>query len=129
MLTRMVEIVRIDERPKPLGMIGAAGGMFLHRPGSARNGERRSLSQHSDFATRPKMGFPVPLRRCNPLWMLGGEIIRRFHDGPALRSKSMKTVLLQLTDDECGHMPKALQVPGSQPKSRRQIASATDRFR
>lgn len=41
-------------------------------------------------------------RHRDHLWMLGGEIIRRLHEEPVLRRKSMKTVILQLTDDECG---------------------------
>ena len=41
-------------------------------------------------------------RHRDHLWMLGGEIIRRLHEQPALRRKSVKTVILQLVDDECG---------------------------
>jgi hypothetical protein len=41
-------------------------------------------------------------RHRDHLWMLGGEIIRRLHDEPALRRKSIKTLILQLIDGECG---------------------------
>lgn len=41
-------------------------------------------------------------RHRDHLWMLGGEIIRRLHEEPALKRKSVKTLLLQLIDDECG---------------------------
>lgn len=36
------------------------------------------------------------------LWMLGGEIIRRFHEDPALRRRPISTVLLESMDPECG---------------------------
>jgi hypothetical protein len=41
-------------------------------------------------------------RHRDHLWMLGGEIIRRLYDEPALRRKSINTLMLQLIDDECG---------------------------
>lgn len=41
-------------------------------------------------------------RHRDHLWMLGGEIIRRLHEEPALRRTSIKTVILRLIDDECG---------------------------
>jgi hypothetical protein len=41
-------------------------------------------------------------RHRDHLWMLGGEIIRRLQEEPAWRRKPIKTVLLQLIDDECG---------------------------
>lgn len=41
-------------------------------------------------------------RHRDHLWMLGGEIIRRAQEDPSLRRKSIKTILLQLGDDECG---------------------------
>lgn len=41
-------------------------------------------------------------RHRDHLWMLGGEIIRRLHEEPALQRKSPKAVILQLIDDECG---------------------------
>lgn len=41
-------------------------------------------------------------RHRDHLWMLGGEIIRRLHEEPALRRKSANTILLQVIDDECG---------------------------
>ena len=34
--------------------------------------------------------------------MLGGEIIRRLHEQPTLRRKSIEALLLDLIDDECG---------------------------
>lgn len=41
-------------------------------------------------------------RHRDHLWMLGGEIIRRLHQEPSLRRKSIKTVILQVIDDQCG---------------------------
>ncbi len=41
-------------------------------------------------------------RHRDHLWMLGGEIIRRLHQEPALKRKSAKTIMLQLIDDDCG---------------------------
>ena len=41
-------------------------------------------------------------RHRDHLWMLGGEIIRRLQDEPALRRQSINTLMLQLIDDECG---------------------------
>ena len=41
-------------------------------------------------------------RHRDHLWMLGGEIIRRLHDEPAMRRMSINTLMLQLIDDECG---------------------------
>ena len=41
-------------------------------------------------------------RHRDHLWMLGGEIIRRLHEEPTLQRTSVKTLLLQLIDDECG---------------------------
>lgn len=41
-------------------------------------------------------------RHRDHLWMLGGEIIRRFHEEPALRRQSINIVLLQSMDPECG---------------------------
>lgn len=41
-------------------------------------------------------------RHRDHLWMLGGEIIRRMQEEPSLRPKPIKTILLQLGDDECG---------------------------
>lgn len=50
-------------------------------------------------------------RHRDHLWMLGGEIIRRLHEEPALRRKSINTVLLQSMDPECGPLiwPKITQ--------------------
>ena len=41
-------------------------------------------------------------RHRDHLWMLGGEIIRCLHEEPDLKQKSIKTLVLQLTDGECG---------------------------
>jgi len=41
-------------------------------------------------------------RHRDHLWMLGGEIIRRLHEEPSLRRTPIKTIVLQLVDDECG---------------------------
>lgn len=41
-------------------------------------------------------------RHRDHLWMLGGEIIRRLHEEPSLCRTAMHTVILQLTDPECG---------------------------
>ena len=41
------------------------------------------------------------MRHRDHLWMLGGEIIRRLQEEPAWLRKPIKTVLLQLVDDEC----------------------------
>ncbi len=41
-------------------------------------------------------------RHRDHLWMLGGEIIRRVHEEPALRRRSAETLLLQFIDGECG---------------------------
>ncbi len=41
-------------------------------------------------------------RHRDHLWMLGGEIIRRRHEDPALKRKPIETLMLQLIDDECG---------------------------
>jgi len=46
---------------------------------------------------------PTTLRRHRDhLWMLGGEIIRRCYDEPALRRQSAPTILLRFIDDDCG---------------------------
>jgi hypothetical protein len=41
-------------------------------------------------------------RHRDHLWMLGGEIIRRLHEDPALKRKSIQTLVLDLIDNECG---------------------------
>lgn len=41
-------------------------------------------------------------RHRDHLWMLGGEVIRRLHEDPALRRKPINTVLLESMDPECG---------------------------
>lgn len=41
-------------------------------------------------------------RHRDHLWMLGGEIVRRLQEEPAWRRTPIKTVLLQLVDDDCG---------------------------
>jgi hypothetical protein len=41
-------------------------------------------------------------RHRDHLWMLGGEIIRRRHEDPALASLPIETLLLQMIDDEGG---------------------------
>lgn len=41
-------------------------------------------------------------RHRDHLWMLGGEIVRRLHEEPRLRSRSITKVLLQFMDPECG---------------------------
>ncbi len=41
-------------------------------------------------------------RHRDHLWMLGGEIIRRRYEDPALKPKSAHDLVLQFTDDECG---------------------------
>lgn len=41
-------------------------------------------------------------RHRDHLWMLGGEIIRRLYEEPALRRRPIKTVMLQFMDPECG---------------------------
>jgi len=41
-------------------------------------------------------------RHRDHLWMLGGEIIRRLHEEPALKRRSVNTLVLQLVDGECG---------------------------
>jgi hypothetical protein len=41
-------------------------------------------------------------RHRDHLWMLGGEIIRRFHADPTLRRKSINTVLLESLDPDGG---------------------------
>ncbi len=50
-------------------------------------------------------------RHRDHLWMLGGEIIRRFHEDPTLRRKPINTVLLESMDPECGPLiwPKITQ--------------------
>ena len=41
-------------------------------------------------------------RHRDHLWMLGGEIIRRRSDEPALKRQSVTTLVRQLIDAECG---------------------------
>jgi len=41
-------------------------------------------------------------RHRDHLWMLGGEIIRRRHEDPPLKRKSVETLVRQLIDDDCG---------------------------
>ena len=41
-------------------------------------------------------------RHRDHLWMLGGEIIRRLQEEPALRRKPINTILLESMDPECG---------------------------
>jgi hypothetical protein len=41
-------------------------------------------------------------RHRDHLWMLGGEIIRRAQEEPALARKPIKALLLQFVDDDCG---------------------------
>lgn len=41
-------------------------------------------------------------RHRDHLWMLGGEIVRRLHEDPDSRRRSIKTVILQFMDPECG---------------------------
>ncbi len=50
-------------------------------------------------------------RHRDHLWMLGGEIIRRLHEEPALRGQSITIILLQSMDSECGPLiwPKIAQ--------------------
>jgi hypothetical protein len=46
---------------------------------------------------------PKTLRRHRDhLWMLGGEIIRRVYERPALRRRSAPNLILQFMDPECG---------------------------
>jgi hypothetical protein len=41
-------------------------------------------------------------RHRDHLWMLGGEIIRRSQEEPALARKPIKALLFQFVDDDCG---------------------------
>ena len=46
---------------------------------------------------------PKTLRRHSDyLWMLGGELIRRRHDDPDLKSRSVPELIAELIDDETG---------------------------
>ena len=42
------------------------------------------------------------LRHRDHLWILGGEIVRRRHEDPDLRRKSIEQIVLQIIDDDCG---------------------------
>lgn len=42
------------------------------------------------------------MRHRDHLHLLGGEIIRRRHEDPGLRGKSVEQTVLQLVDDDCG---------------------------
>ena len=41
-------------------------------------------------------------RHRDHLWMLGGEIIRRLHEEPALYRQPLNALILELGDEECG---------------------------
>ncbi len=41
-------------------------------------------------------------RQRDNLWMLGGDIIRRLHEEPALRQRPVRDTLLELLDDDEG---------------------------
>lgn len=43
------------------------------------------------------------------LWALGGEIIRKLHDDPSLRKKSMERILNERIDDEGGPLIYAME--------------------
>jgi hypothetical protein len=46
---------------------------------------------------------PKTLRRHRDhLWMLGGELIRRRHEEPELKSRSVSSLIAELIDDETG---------------------------
>ena len=42
------------------------------------------------------------LRHRDHLWMLGGEIVRRRNEDPAIGRKSIEQIVLQLIDGDCG---------------------------
>jgi hypothetical protein len=51
------------------------------------------------------------------LWALGGEIIRKLHDDPSLRKKSMERILNERIDDEGGPLIYAMESEEQQQRS------------
>lgn len=63
------------------------------------------------------------------LWALGGEIIRRLHEDPSLRRKSMERILDERIDEEGGPLVYAMESEEDQQRSLDSTCKKLYRFR